>query len=350
MTTSPPDATAGRKIVRKKLADGTVKEYVYTRKIRGPSRFLTESGQAIRQLSIAYTESPEFKGVSARWQAASRYYLGILEDELGWMTFANLTDRRARAEFYRIRDANAHKPNKSDKLLNVLKRLLAWAYERGMIEANHAQGVAKLVGSGETRADKVWSQDQVAALLAVSPPDFGRIVRFALLTAARQSDICALRWDQFDGRWLEYTPAKTAKSTKVRIRLPVYELEPLAELLSECSRGNNFIFSTGDRAVPWGAENIKRQWRRAIALAGLRDADRHFHDLRGTAITRLLESGASDAETASISGHAIGGKTMLRAYAARTDELAVGAYRKLNRMLTETPAVIALETTRKPRR
>jgi len=40
---------------------------------------------------------------------------------------------------------------------------------------------------------------------------------------------------------------------------------------------------------------------------------------------------------------------MLRAYAARTDDLAINAYRKLNRILTEKPVVVALETARKPR-
>lgn len=349
MTILPPDATAGKKIVRKKLADGTIKEYTYARAVKRPSRFLAESGQAIRNLAIAYTQSPEFRILSAQWQAGTRYYLGILEDELGWMTFGNLTDRRARAEFYRVRDANAQKPNRADKIVNVLKRLLSWSYERGMIEANHAVGIGKLVSSSDTRADKIWSQDQIAALLAVADPEFGKIVRFALLTAARRSDIIGLRWDQFDGRWIEYTPSKTARSTKVRIRLPTHELAPLASLMSELSRSTDYLFSTGDRAVPWGFENVQRHWRRSLTLASLQDADRHFHDLRGTAITRLLEAGASDAETASISGHSVGGKSMLRAYAARTDDLAINAYRKLNRILTEKPVVVALETARKPR-
>ncbi len=339
--TGKPEKRGSLNRVRVRLKDGSVKVYEYVRKPKEPSRRLVARGHAFRQIAVAYTNSPEFNGLSETWQAATRYYLGILESRLDWMTTTDLDDRSSRRDFYEIRDEFAATPTKADKLIGTLSTALAWAYERGMIQINHARGIDKLAPSAG-RADKIWTQDQIATLLAHAPPDLSKLVRMALLTAARLGDLLALTWEQFDGRWIEYTPAKTAKTTGVVVRLPVYELPPLDALMRELGPSTGHILTTDARGIPWTIPNFNARWKSALARAGLLSADRHFHDLRGTAITGLLNAGATDAETASISGHAIGGRSTLRAYAARTDELAISAYRKLNQSLSARPVILAL--------
>ncbi len=343
--TDTPERPASLKTVRVRLKDGSVKVYQYPRKPKKPSKRLADRGHGFRSIAHAYTNSPEFKGLSESWQAATRYYLGILEDRLDWMSLKDFNDRESRGDFYEIRDSFASTPTKADKVIGALATVLAWAYERGMIEVNHAREVKKLAPQGG-RADKVWTPDQLAALLANSPPDLSKLVRMALLTAARLGDLLALTWEQFDGRWIEYTPAKTAKTTGVIVRLPVYELPPLESLMRELGPSTGHMLRTEARGIPWTIPNFNAKWKAALAKAELLSADRHFHDLRGTAITNLLSAGATDAETASISGHSVGGKSMLRVYAARTDELAIGAYRKLNAALSTRPVVLPL--TKRP--
>lgn len=338
--------------MRKKLADGTWRVYEYARKPKAPSRFHARQGHAIRALATEYSKSPEFRALSEQWRWATLYYLGLIEDGLGWMTRDDLEDPRARGEFYSLRDAHAGKPFKADKLVGVLCTLLAWGYERRKIAVNHAQGIERLV-KGPQRADKIWSEEQIAALLAVADVDISRLVRFAVLTAARRGDIQTLDWSMLRDGWLTFTPRKTSKMIPPPIvRLPVRELAPLAALLDEIGGPNppasGPIFATATRALPWTTSNFAVRWRAMLARGGLREADRHFHDLRGTAITRLLEAGCSDAETAAISGHVMGGRTTLRAYASRTDAMALAAFRKLNNWYADRPRVIDLTTARKP--
>ena len=316
------------KIVRKVLADGSVREYRYPPKAERDRRAAEE--RAIHMLAIAYYDSPEFKRLSPRWQSTSRYYIGLIEDALGWMTVPDLNSRAARDDFYALRDAHADLPAKADKLMNVLRRLLSWGYERSRIEINHAIKIPHLVGSNAARADFVWTDEWEAAFLAVAKPEMANLFRLAMFTALRQSDLCALRWANFDGQWLVVKPAKTQHSTGVSVHIPVHALPPLAELLADLPRASEYILTTDHYGQPWSPENLKKRWRQTMATpgAGLAESGLRFHDIRGSTVTRLYDAGCTDAEVASITGHAIGGGTMLRSYAARTRTLALNAYRR----------------------
>jgi integrase len=54
---------------------------------------------------------------------------------------------------------------------------------------------------------------------------------------------------------------------------------------------------------PWTTDGFKTSWGKAFDRAGLDDEDLHFHDLRGTAVTRLALSGCTVLEIAAITGH-----------------------------------------------
>jgi integrase len=326
--------------VRKRLADGTVKEYRYQRGERTRIRIRPDKG-AIRQLAESYSKSPEFLGLSHSWQTAKRYYLGILEDELGWMTLDDLNKRDIRGSFYEVRDDYAEKPHKADKLIDSLKSLLAWAYERGRIDFNHALGIPHLAASGKVRNEIIWTEDHEAIVYASFPRSLRQAFRFALFSGMRQSDMCALRWSQFRDGWISYQPSKTRGSTAMFVHLPVAELRPFRELVADLSRGTEFMLTT-ESGHPLDAINLRARWRVALAKTDLRGEDLHWHDIRGTTITRLYEAGCTDAEVASISGHSIGGGSKLGDYAARSKQLAVNAYRKWNNRLAETPVVVAL--------
>lgn len=316
------------KIVRKVMADGSVKEYRYPPKAERERRAAEE--KAIHMLALSYYASPEFKGLSPRWQEATRHYVALIEDEIGWMTLPDLNDRSARDEFYALRDAHADRPSKADKIMSVLRRLLSWGYERGRVEINHAIKIPHLVSSVGNRSDFVWTAEWEAAFLAVAKPEMANLFRLALFTGLRQSDLCALKWANFDGQWLTVKPSKTQHSTGVSVFFPVFALPPFAELLADLPRASEYVLTTDHYAQPWSPENLKRRWRQTMATAGsdLSSSGLRFHDIRGTTVTRLFDAGCSDAEVAAISGHAIGGGSMLRAYAARTRTLALNAYQR----------------------
>ena len=327
MSSAENGSGARTKIVRRTLADGTVREYQYAIRERKPREPVEPQRRAIIRLADAYCRSPEFAKLSPSWRSVIRGYIAILDEKLGWMTIAQLQHRQARAEFFRLRDDHASTPAKADKITATLRTIIGWAYDRNMIEYNHAIGIGRLVPSTHTRAQQVWSPERLQAFLKVARPDVGEAFRFALLTLMREADLCRAKWEQFDGRWLVYEPKKTAKLGTV-VHLPVYALPPLADLLAGLSRCSDYIL-TQQRGHPWSTSNLSRQFENARKAAGLEHADLTWHDLRGTGITRLYLAGCTDPEVASISGHVMGDRAQQRAYIARTRELAAHAFEKL---------------------
>jgi integrase len=147
--------------------------------------------------------------------------------------------------------------------MNVLRSILGFAYDRVLIEANHALGIPKLTPSGQSRAENIWTADIRQQLFAHAKPCLRRLCLFALYTGARQSDICRLTWANIsaDG-WLSFQPGKTSTTTQVWVHLPIFALEPLDALLRALPRTEGGpILLTDDRPRKWTPENIKRQMR-----------------------------------------------------------------------------------------
>jgi integrase len=332
--------------VRKKLADGTVKEYRYPPQAKRHRKKVIREHGAIRQLAELYVKSPEFLRLSALWQERKKYYLGILEDDLDWMTIDHLNDRRCRGEFYEVRDKLADTPSKADKLIDTLKGLLSWAYERNRISYNHAVGIPHLAPSGKIRNEHIWTEDHEAIVYAGFPPAMVTAFRFALFSAMRQADMCALKWESYKDGWISYQPSKTSGSSRIWVHLPVFALPPFHALVESLPRRSEFMLLT-ETGKPLIAQTLAVRWRFLMAKTDLRGVDLTWHDIRGTAATRLLEAGGTDAEVAAITGHSIGGGSKLGDYAARSKQLALNAYQKWSTRLEEKPAVIHLDNRRR---
>jgi integrase len=337
--TEQPEKPRGSKVVRKRLADGTVKEYRYDRAPR--RRKLKKQHGAIKQLADLYAQSPEFGRLSKQWQTARHYYLRLLETELAWLTIDDLDDRESRGDFYELRDKFAATPDKADKLMDTLKAVLGWSYERNRISFNHALGIPHLAKSGKRRSEIVWTEDQEAIVYASFPTPLVDAFRFALFSAARQSDMCGLKWSDYKDGWITYKQGKTGAT----VYLPVFALPPFNALIEELPRHSGYILPspTGQQ---WNAGHLRTAWRAALSKTDLKDEDLHWHDLRGTATTRLLEAGCTDAEAAAITGHSIGPGTKLGDYAARSRQLAINAYTKWAAWMAQKPQVLTFGNRR----
>jgi integrase len=319
-----------------------VKEYRYPAQPKRSRRKVIREHGAIRQLSELYEKSPEFLRLSALWRERKRYYLGILQDDLDWMTVDDLNDRACRGDFYEVRDKLSDTPAKADKLIDTLKGLLAWAYERNKISYNHALGIPHLSSSGKVRNEIVWTEDHEAIAYSSFPPMMATALRFALFTAMRQGDMCALKWDAYKDGWISYQPSKTSGSSRIWVHLPVFALPPLHEMVEALPRQSEYMLTT-ETGKPWIAGHLAVRYRAVKARTALKDVDLHWHDLRGTTTTRLLEAGATDAEVAAITGHSIGGGSKLGDYAARSKQLALNAFSKWAAYLLEKPKVLKFQ-------
>ena len=101
-------------------------------------------------------------------------------------------------------------------------------------------------------------------------------------------------------------------------------------MLDALPRGDAVSILVSGQGRPWTSDAFKKAWARATS--GDRFAGLHFHDLRGTAVTMLSETGSSVQEVASITGHSLAGaQKILDSYLSRTRHMAESAIAKLER-------------------
>jgi integrase len=107
-----------------------------------------------------------------------------------------------------------------------------------------------------------------------------------------------LAWPQYDDTHIRLKQGKT----KARVLIPVGA--PLKIVLDarrpEKAEGTILRNTFGE---PWTGDGFRTSWGKAFGRAKLDGADLHFHDLRGTAVTRLALSGCTTPQIAAITGH-----------------------------------------------
>jgi integrase len=81
--------------------------------------------------------------------------------------------------------------------------------------------------------------------------------------------------------------------------------------------------------APWTSDGFRASWGKACKRTGI--VGLTFHDLRGTAVTRLAIAGCTEAEIAAITGHSLRNvRSILDAhYLHRDPALAESAIKKL---------------------
>lgn len=332
--------------VKKRLADGSVKVFYYAWKSGPPLRgelgspeFIASYNEAVARritppqgvpLSLlqGYQASYDFLGRADRTRDDYVRQIKIIEAEFGDFPLSALTDRRTRGLFMAWRDRLAMKSRRqADYGWVVLARVLSWGMDRGLITANPcARGGRLYRGS---RVDKIWTVDDEAAFLGSASKHLHLPLLLALWTGQRQGDLLRLPWSAYDGRVIRLRQSKS----KTRVVIPVGT--PLRAALDATPRVSTIILTSTDNK-PWTAGGFRASWRKACAAAGVVGVT--FHDLRGTAVTRLALAECTEAEIATITGHSLRDvRAILDAhYLSRDPALGESAIRKLE-MRTKTP-------------
>lgn len=324
--------------VRKRLADGSTAVYRYA--WRGGPRLLAEPGTPafVAEYTAAYADRKRPKertlfALIAEYKLSSEFltkrdrtrkdylrYLKLIENEFGAVPLAALSDQRMRGEFKAWRDKMAGTPRAADLGWAILARVLSVAKDRGRIDVNVCERGGKLYRADRT--DAIWTPEMIAVVRAEFPDHLRWVFTLALYTGQRQGDLLRLPWSGYEDGRIRLRQSKTGR----RVSIPVTAaLE--AELATIPKRSTVILTSTDRR--PWTADGFRASWGRACDAAGISGVT--FHDIRGTAVTKLFEAGCSVGEIATITGHALGNvEAILDAhYMSRTDALADSAIRKL---------------------
>ena len=156
----------------------------------------------------------------------------------------------------------------------------------------------RLVESFEVERTRIVSPVEEMRLLAACDKwrkHLKPIIIFAIETGCRRGEMRALTWFDIDlaGRVIRVngTSTKTLKS----------RLVPITARLADTLAQLRHNVRPKDSAAVFGMADWKKAFNSAAADAGL--SDLRFHDLRHTAITRMLEKGISPPLVMKISGH-----------------------------------------------
>lgn len=148
---------------------------------------------------------------------------------------------------------------------------------------------------GEVERDRWLTREEASRLIAACPPHLAALVRFALATGCRASEITGLEWNRVDLQrrtaWLNQTKNGTPRGVPLN-RDAVAVLESLA--------GQHPRFCFTYRGKPIGWEVTNSAWKTALGVAGIEDF--RFHDLRHTWASWHRQAGTSCDELKDLGG------------------------------------------------
>lgn len=334
--------------IRKRLADGTFITYFYAWKggprlpgKPGDPEFIAAYNAAVatkvqqpegtlQAVIDAYQRSPDFARLADRTRHDYIRLIRKIESKLGAFPTAALSDRRARGELRDWRDSIALRSRRqADYTFAVLARILSWGLDRGLVPANPCERPGKVYRA--SRVESIWTDADIATFYATFPKPLHLPFTLALWTGQRQGDLLALSWNQYDpaAGVLRLKQGKTG----ARVMVPVSNALRAA-LDAEPKRATAILTNT--RGHPWLASSFQTAWQRALKESPLKGLT--FHDLRGTAVTRLGRAGCTVPEIASITGHSLKdvGAILDTHYLAADQSTAESAMLKLERHVSRT--------------
>lgn len=325
--------------VKKKLANGQIRIHYYAWRggpalagTPGTAEFFESyqnAQRSIRQpdpktmafIIALYKSAHEFTGLKPATQRTYRFCIKRIEEDLGSLPIAALSDPKVRGVFKDWRDRLAATPRMADLCWSVLARILSIAKDRGIIARNPCEGGGRLYKAN--RADIIWTDADLDQFFNVASEPLKAAVMIALWTGQRKGDILRLAWSAYDGTSITLRQSKTGQN----VRVPASsDLKALLDALPRTSP----VILLNSKGMPWTEDGFNSSFDKARAKAGLQHLN--FHDLRGTTVTKLALKGATALEIASLTGHSF--KTvndiLEKHYLGGRVELAAAAMAKLD--------------------
>jgi integrase len=245
---------------------------------------------SLNALIVKYYRSPDFRGLKATTQTARRGIIESFRHQHGTKPVARLT----RAHIKDIIGAKADTPEAANSLLKVLRVVLKYAVEDGMIANNPAVGVKRYRSRGD--GIHTWTEAEIAQFKARHPLNTRPGLALALLlhTAQRRADALRMGWQHVRGDSIFVRQEKTGTSL---LRTMHHEL---IEALAATPRTNlTFLVTASGR--PFSGPSFTNWFKKQCRLAGLPHCSPH--GLRHAAATRAANSGCSAPEIKAITGH-----------------------------------------------
>lgn len=244
---------------------------------------------SFRHLVEMYLASPDFAAKAEETRRGYRDRLQRMERKFGDEQLCGIT----RQVVYKYRDSMRANPHQANAMIRVLRLLLNFAVDRGILAVNPALSPRQMLAASRKA---VWSPEAEAAWLGHAGETMRLAYMLAAYTAQRQNDILEMSWNQYNGETISLRQHKTGTLVDVHCH---HELR--SALNNAKRRGAMMLLTESGR--PFAADHFRHEWRKVSVAADI--SSLQFRDLRRTAMVRLAEAGATTIEIAAISGHQI---------------------------------------------
>lgn len=257
-----------------------------------------------------WRRSPEWKRLAQQTRDTWGVALARIEEKWGKLPQELWNDPRMVGKVVTWRDSMADRPRAADIGVTVLSRLLEWGRLRARVQVNVAAGVPGLY-QGSDRAEILWSREDFDAFarsaLMLDVPQALDALDLAEWTGLRAADLAAVTFAECGEDAIVRKTLKRSRGRRRRAAIPI--LPPLRALIDELRtrpRGNGVdTLLVNSRGRPWTADSLSHVFSRVARHAGIvhrepgePDRPKHLHDVRGTFVTHLCRSGATDEEIA----------------------------------------------------
>lgn len=318
--------------VRKTLASGVSRYYYYT--YRGgllfwktdgapisepaPRQFMEAYQRKLREKPPADRYAPDTIGrlIQAfdRWldspnnprqpgertKAQYRASFEAIRNEFGPVKLIAFQSRKMRPNIKKWHTSFARTPRTADVHLGTLVRLLNHALDEGLITSHVASDIDRLHSAD--RSSIIWEPDEIAALLNACPTEALRLsLRFASLVGLRQADCIHAPITGVKANHIELFTSKSGG--RLEVVIPIFpELREVLDALDRLRSKYRHTIPTilfNSRGRPWTGHGLRASFRKAREACGIR---KRFHDLRGTAVTRLKLAGLENEDIAEVVG------------------------------------------------
>lgn len=239
------------------------------------------------ELVEKYLASSDYGRLAASTSAEYRRHLDRLKELWGPLRARRIT----RGAVFEYRDKLQDTPRKASYAMQVLRRLLSFGVDRGMLDTNVARNPGHMASQDE---HKPWPDADIAAFRRANAdyPIALLTLTLALCTGQRRGDLIKMTKADYNGREIAVVQNKTGE----RVWIPAH-----ASLREELAEVNRFMLLETERGKAFTARRLSAVFLDATRRANLNGLT--LHGLRVTAATWMAAAGCSDAELQTILGH-----------------------------------------------
>lgn len=175
-------------------------------------------------------------------------------------------------------------PVTANRVHSITRKLFNWAVENDIIASSPVAGVRP--PSQEASRDRVLTDDELKAIWPAAPEGpFGAILKLAILTGQRRSEVGGMEWGEIDGKTWTLPKERTKNGRRHEVPLSRQALAIIGRLPRISDR---YVFSLNATTPFNGFSKAKARFDREVNVP-----DWTIHDLRRTAASGMARLGVS---------------------------------------------------------